>query len=131
VITGENADKSTASLTVTVTGNIMADSVIENGVLVKYNGESRKVTIPSFVTAIGEDAFRGHDEIEELTISGSVKRVENISSLEGLEKVTFEEGVTSIGDYAFSDCNYLNRVTFPDSLTSIGAHAFENTDLGV
>jgi hypothetical protein len=33
-------------------------------------------------------------------------------------------GVTNIGDYAFSYCNNLNRVTIPDSVTSIGIEAF-------
>ena len=32
--------------------------------------------------------------------------------------------VTSIGEYAFSDCSGLTSVTIPDSVTSIGADAF-------
>ncbi|WP_295738032.1 leucine-rich repeat protein, partial [uncultured Oscillibacter sp.] len=34
------------------------------------------------------------------------------------------EGVTGIGDYAFSDCSALTGVTIPDSVTSIGDRAF-------
>ena len=34
------------------------------------------------------------------------------------------DGVTSIGDYAFSVCTALTSITLPDSLTSIGDYAF-------
>lgn len=33
--------------------------------------------------------------------------------------------VTSIGGYAFEDCNNLVSVTIPDSVTNIGSHAFD------
>ncbi|MBQ2880553.1 MAG: leucine-rich repeat domain-containing protein, partial [Anaerotignum sp.] len=38
--------------------------------------------------------------------------------------VTVEEGVTSIGDYAFAGCSNLEEVTLPNSLTDIGDGAF-------
>lgn len=41
-----------------------------------------------------------------------------------IKNVTISEGVTSIGNYAFSDCLLLNSVTIPKSVTSIGEHAF-------
>ena len=41
-----------------------------------------------------------------------------------ITSVTVEEGVTSIGDYAFYDCTGLNSVTIPNSVTSIGEDAF-------
>ncbi len=41
-----------------------------------------------------------------------------------LEKVSIPDGVTSIGDYAFSDCTGLTSITIPDSVTSIGNAAF-------
>ncbi|MBE6574232.1 MAG: hypothetical protein E7652_07555 [Ruminococcaceae bacterium] len=53
---------------------------------------------------------------------------------EEIEEIVVEEGVTSIGDYAFYyyslgdyafySCDSLTSVTIPDSVTSIGDHAF-------
>ena len=41
-----------------------------------------------------------------------------------IKAVNVEEGVTSIGDYAFSYCSSLTSVEIPDSVTSIGDCAF-------
>ena len=46
------------------------------------------------------------------------------SNCTGLTTVTIPDGVTSIGDYAFSSCSGLTSVTIPDSVTSIGYEAF-------
>ena len=42
-----------------------------------------------------------------------------------IKTTEIEEGVTSIGDYAFSDCINLESVSIADSVTSIGLCAFE------
>ena len=39
-------------------------------------------------------------------------------------KLIIQEGVTSIGGYAFYNCGALKSVTIPDSVTSIGGYAF-------
>ena len=41
-----------------------------------------------------------------------------------VKTVVIEDGVTSIGNYAFSDCSSLTSITIPDSVTSIGYYAF-------
>ena len=43
---------------------------------------------------------------------------------EDILSVVVEEGVTHIGDYAFSECVNLQQVSLPDTLTSIGTGAF-------
>ncbi len=84
-------------------GAVDSDFTIEDGVLIKYNGESKDVVIPDGVTSIGNRAFFGRT---------------------WLDKVTIPEGVTSIGDEAFLDCWFMGSLTIPRSVTSIGHHAF-------
>lgn len=43
-----------------------------------------------------------------------------------IAKVIIEEGITSIGNYAFRDCSALTNITIPNSVTSIGNYAFVN-----
>ena len=43
-----------------------------------------------------------------------------------VKKVVIGDGVTHIGDFAFTDCIRLTSVTIPDSVTSIGGYAFDN-----
>ncbi len=52
----------------------------------KYNGDKADVTIPEGVVAIGEDAFYW---------------------CKSLESIVIPDSVTSIEDYAFSNCNSL------------------------
>lgn len=68
-----------------------------------------------------------------LTISGTgdmydYSNMENTKSWErygeSITKIVINEGVTSIGDYAFSNCSYVNDVKIPDSVTTIGDRAF-------
>ena len=45
-----------------------------------------------------------------------------------IKTVTIENGVTSIGGYAFYSCEELAAITIPDSVTSIGMSAFEDCE---
>ena len=65
-----------------------------------------KVDIGTAVTSIGEGAFAYY--------------------YSWLTSITIPEGVTSIGDMAFYDCERLTSITIPDSVTSIGEGAFGN-----
>ena len=68
-----------------------------------------------------------------LTISGT-GAMKDYSSSEGnqspvrknsnVKKVVIEDGVTSIGSYAFASCNNLTSITISNSVTSIGERAF-------
>ncbi|MBQ4119846.1 MAG: leucine-rich repeat protein [Clostridia bacterium] len=43
-----------------------------------------------------------------------------------IKKVIIEDGVTSIGSEAFSNCVSITSITIPSSVISIGSHAFED-----
>ena len=47
-----------------------------------------------------------------------------IDEMRGVRNVIIPDGVTSIGDRAFEDCNSLMSIVIPDSVTSIGDYAF-------
>lgn len=77
--------------------------------LILYPAErtERKYTVPSTVTAIGEQAFsRAYD----------------------LEEIILPEGLLSIGERAFDSGNKLT-MSFPNSLEYIGKNAFQSCDL--
>lgn len=43
-----------------------------------------------------------------------------------IKKIEIAEGITSIGSYAFSNCENLTTITVPDSVQHIGEYAFFN-----
>ena len=45
---------------------------------------------------------------------------------QGIKNISLPDGMTSIGDKAFSGCSALTQVTIPDGVTSIGFDAFDN-----
>ena len=68
-----------------------------------------------------------------MTISGKGAMKEDYNTYyspaydnENIKKVVIEDGVTSIGEYAFSGCRSLTDITIPGSVTSIGEGAFRN-----
>ena len=81
----------------------------------------------------GENVYYTFDESTGLlTVSGEGEmRSYNLNGTpfynnSVIKTVVVEDGVTSIGDYAFSGCTGLTSITFPDSVTSIGYCAFED-----
>ena len=46
------------------------------------------------------------------------------SNRENIKNVIINNGVTSVGNYTFSDCRSLTNITIPNSVTSIGVDAF-------
>ncbi len=109
------------------------------------------VTIPASVTELGTNAFRECGNLEAITFEtnskltsignssfnncDSLKRIEIPASVEiigdsafnncdSLISATLEEGILSIGQYAFSR-TALKSIELPNTVTTVGANAFE------
>ena len=104
----------------------LADFVIIDGVLVKYQGNDSTVVIPDGVTSIGDNAFSHCEKLAKITIPDSVTRIGDSAFFccRSLTDITIPNGVTRIGNMAFWECSSLTSIMLPDSLTSIGDSAF-------
>ncbi|MBR4828641.1 MAG: leucine-rich repeat protein [Muribaculaceae bacterium] len=92
-------------------------------------------TIPSTVTAIGDDAFAGDAysgwgyytgcAIPDIVLPNSVKTIGNRAFYlcSDLRNISIGDEVTVIGDYAFFWCG-LSGITIPNTVNTIGEGAF-------
>ena len=90
-----------------LTDGSTSDCVIQNNVLVSYEGDSATPVIPNSVTSIGANVFKNNFSVESVEIPYSV---------------------TSIFSGAFANCTSLERVIIPHTVTTIAANAFNSTD---
>lgn len=133
-----------------------SDFVIKDGVLKKYQGNEPVVIIPDTVKEIGYGAFEKDKTVLKVIMPDSVEKMENAvfnecenlmeirfshslkeipahtcSNCFALEKVIIPEGVTNIGDGAFTSGNVpmsYSEIKFPETLKSIEMDAFKNND---
>ena len=71
--------------------------------------------------ADGTLTISGAGAMKNYNSSGNQSPVRKNSNV---KKVVIEDGVTSIGSYAFASCNNLTSITISNSVTSIGERAF-------
>ena len=85
-----------------------------------------------YVTAIGNNAFRGYTALKRVNIGNGVESIGKRSFAENpsLKKVVIGKGVKSIGKLAFSGCSKLSSITIKTTkLTEeqVGKKAFTGT----
>lgn len=92
---------------------------------------SKRIVLPEYATVIARYAFSGCRFLESITISPSVKNIEEgaFSECENLSSVTIPEGVETIQAGAFADCPKLTEISLPSSIKKLEPISGENDDL--
>ena len=101
--------------------------IIEEGVLLKYDGIDSIVDIPDGVEKIGEGAFCDNKIITEVTMPDSVLFIEKDAFEEciKLKTVKFSGKLERIENSAFRKCKALTEAVLPETLSYIGYSAFD------
>ena len=79
------------------------------------------------VNALGADFLRNNTKIQRIVIPGTIKSIPSYGFYQctNLSEVVFNEGLETIGMYAFDSCK-LKKINFPSTLTTIEQCAFES-----
>lgn len=102
-----------------------------NGVYVRYKGTMPYGTVMNFkqgTKSISSYAMCSKEHeypYDDVRYSASWFN-DMFTGQSGLVRANIPDGVTYIGDFAFSNCNNLKRVDIPDSVTKIEKNAFSN-----
>jgi hypothetical protein len=85
------------------------------------------ITLPSTITSIGSNAFRGCSKLTSITIPASVATIGSSAFLNcsNLASITILSNITTINLCTFQNCSNLASVTIPSTVTSIGEAAFD------
>lgn len=101
--------------------SVPADSVAK-----VYNLRLKRIVIHEGVRYIGDHAFEGCSNLEEVRLPSSLVCIgaSAFKECSSLQIINFPPSVISIGETAFSGCEKLRSVTLPPSLTTLGPWAF-------
>lgn len=104
----------------------MNDFDTKNGILEKYLGHDKVVTIPYNVTSIGAWSFEERDFITEIIVPNSVTSIKYnaFCNCKSLKKIILPNSMISIDDGAFYNCTNLTEITIPDNIIYIGEDTF-------
>ncbi len=103
---------------------------MENGVLLRYDGEEKEVIIPEGVTKIGHMAFF-YKKIKKIFIPESVTVIaeDAFRGCSELADVVLPESITEIKKCAFYGCTKIKKINFPKNLKKIYSMAFAFTGI--
>lgn len=105
---------------------------IQDGVLLGYYGTEGNITLPNTVTKINDDALKGNKKIVSVTIPGSVKDIGNnaFQGCPNLEEIIFTNpdkasNTLIIRVSAFQDCPKLTKCEIPARADQVVGNIFK------
>lgn len=95
--------------------------VIEDGVLISYQGDASELALPEGITTIQEKAFYGNSTITSITMNDEVRVIEKeaFAYCENLQNIHLSAQLESLGAEAFMHTKQLTHIYLPPSLKII------------
>ncbi len=122
-------------LTLTVAEGHTIYQVEDNGIVSRKDGTSmvyvpssvERLVIPETMTEIPARLCYGNTNLKEVVFHNGVASIGDSAfyNCDGLTSINIPEGVTIIGGFAFYSCGTLKEVTIPSTVTSIALCAFQ------
>ncbi len=99
---------------------------VENGVLIRFEGDAHSIVIPENVRVIGDGVFKGMAWITDVTLPEGLTEIGSnaFKGCRQLAEINFPAGLKRIGDFAFHRCHALTAVLLPDSVETLGTGVF-------
>lgn len=114
----------------------------------------KRVTLPDGITYIGPSCFSECHKLQQVNMPASVETIDQYAFYDNYQRttplvlpaslktigqsafaynyvlpsVTFSDGLTSVGPYAFRDCRIIEQARLPESVTTVGGDVFYNCD---
>lgn len=91
----------------------------------------KEITIPDSVTSIGAYSFSFCESLKDVELSNSLTTISQNAFMfcQSLESITLPNNLTTIDDDAFLSCRGLKKIIIPNSVTSIGENAFSGCEV--
>lgn len=88
----------------------------------------KNLTVPEYITVLGENAFSICSDVEKITVPENVTEMETgvFQDCSSLKEIELPEGIKTIPGNAFNSCYNLQSIKIPSTVTSIGYWAFES-----
>lgn len=104
-----------------------ADAPINiSGYICEHSGNNGKIYFAS--STVPANLLQNNTAITELTIPATISVINEyaFNGCSNLTKVTFNEGLQKIGDYAFANSGLSGNLWLPSSVTEVLQYAFQN-----
>lgn len=123
------------SITDTITADLCQDNFnllkLDDGtyqIISVIDNTITEITVPDYVSIIGNNAFRNCTNLINVIIGNNVKVIGRAAfeECENLKSITIPDSISIINSYTFSRCTNLTDITIGNSVKYIDAYAFDS-----
>lgn len=111
-----------------IKGNIFYDDATEGLTLIRYISTETTYAIPENVTTIQKAAFKGRNDMAEITLHSGLKKIgdEAFMNATGFDRLSITQEGLVVGARAFNGCSTITGVEILADRVNLGSNCFQN-----